>query len=394
MQHDIAILGPCRTAIGKFGGSLANVPAVKLGEIVIRESLKRAGVKPEQVDEVLFGNVIQAGLGQNPARQAARNAGLPDEVPASTLNNLCGSGLKTLNMAAAMINNGDAELMVVGGMENMSAAPYLLDKARFGYRMNAGTLKDAMISDGLTDAFYGYHMGMTAENVAEQFHVSREECDQFSYESQMKAKKAQEEGRFKEEIVPVHIKERKREYDFEEDEFPRHETTLEALAKLKPAFKKEGGVITAGNASGINDAAAAMVVMSVEKAKELGLKPMGILKCGVSVALDPAIMGMGPYFAIKKLMEKSGEKIENIELWELNEAFSSQSVAAVRDLGINKELVNVNGGAIALGHPIGCSGARILVTLLYEMEKRNLHKGVASLCVGGGMGVASLVERP
>ena len=394
MQHDIAILGPCRTAIGKFGGSLANVPAVKLGEIVIRESLKRAGVKPEQVDEVLFGNVIQAGLGQNPARQAARNAGLPDEVPASTLNNLCGSGLKTLNMAAAMINNGDAEIMVVGGMENMSAAPYLLDKARFGYRMNSGTLKDAMISDGLTDAFYGYHMGMTAENVAEQFHVSREECDQFSYESQMKAKKAQEEGRFKEEIVPVHIKERKREYDFEEDEFPRHETTLEALAKLKPACKKEGGVITAGNASGINDAAAAMVVMSVEKAKELGLKPMGILKCGVSVALDPAIMGMGPYFAIKKLMEKSGEKIENIELWELNEAFSSQSVAAVRDLGINKELVNVNGGAIALGHPIGCSGARILVTLLYEMEKRNLHKGVASLCVGGGMGVASLVERP
>ena len=394
MQHDIAILGPCRTAIGKFGGSLTNVPAVKLGEIVIRESLKRAGVKPEQVDEVLFGNVIQAGLGQNPARQAARNAGLPDEVPASTLNNLCGSGLKTLNMAAAMINNGDAEIMVVGGMENMSAAPYLLDKARFGYRMNAGTLKDAMISDGLTDAFYGYHMGMTAENVAEQFHVSREECDQFSYESQMKAKKAQEEGRFKEEIVPVHIKERKREYDFEEDEFPRHETTLEALAKLKPAFKKEGGVITAGNASGINDAAAAMVVMSVEKAKELGLKPMGILKCGVSVALDPAIMGMGPYFAIKKLMEKSGEKIENIELWELNEAFSSQSVAAVRDLGINKELVNVNGGAIALGHPIGCSGARILVTLLYEMEKRNLHTGVASLCVGGGMGVASLVERP
>ena len=394
MQHDIAILGPCRTAIGKFGGTLANVPAVKLGEIVIRESLKRAGVKPEQVDEVLFGNVIQAGLGQNPARQAARNAGLPDEVPASTLNNLCGSGLKTLNMAAAMINNGDAEIMVVGGMENMSCAPYLLDKARFGYRMNAGTLKDAMISDGLTDAFYGYHMGMTAENVAEQFHVSREECDQFSYESQMKAKKAQEEGRFKEEIVPVHIKERKREYDFEEDEFPRHETTLEALAKLKPAFKKEGGVITAGNASGINDAAAAMVVMSVEKAKELGLEPMGILKCGVSVALDPAIMGMGPYFAIKKLMEKSGEKIENIELWELNEAFSSQSVAAVRDLGINKELVNVNGGAIALGHPIGCSGARILVTLLYEMEKRNLHKGVASLCVGGGMGVASLVERP
>lgn len=392
-MKDIAILGACRTAVGKFGGSLANLPVAKLGEVVIREAIRRAGIKPEMVDEVLMGCVLQGGQGQNVARQAARNAGLPDEVPATTINNLCGSGLKSVNLAAAMIRNGDAEIMVVGGMENMSAAPYVLDKARFGYRMGDGALVDSMIRDGLTDAFYNYHMGMTAENVAERYHVTREEQDAFSLDSQMKAKAAQEAGRFKDEIVPVHIKERKKEYDFEVDEFPRHDTTAESLASLKPAFKRDGGTVTAGNASGINDGAAAMVVMSLDKARELNLKPMAILKDGVSVALDPAIMGMGPLFAVKRLMEKSGEKLENIDLFELNEAFAAQSVAAVRELGIDASKVNVNGGAIALGHPIGASGARILVTLLYEMEKRGSKLGVASLCVGGGMGVASLIER-
>lgn len=391
-MQEIAILGACRTAVGKYGGSLTNIPAVRLGEIVIRETLKRSGVRPDQVDEVLMGCVIQAGTGQNVARQAAMAAGLPDTVPAATLNNLCGSGLKTVNMAAAMIRNGDAEIMIVGGMENMSAAPYLIEKARFGYRMNDGVLVDSMIRDGLQCGMLHIHMGETAENVAERFHVSREEQDQFAYESQMRAKAAQESGRFKDEIVPVHIKERKREYDFAEDEFPRPDTTPEGLAKLKSPFR-EGGSVTAGNASGCNDGAVAMVIMTLAKARELGLKPMAVLRGGVSIALDPAIMGMGPYYALRKLSEKTGVALRDLDLIELNEAFASQAVATIRDLKLDPAKVNVNGGAIAIGHPIGASGARILVTLLYEMEKRGAKLGAATLCVGGGMGVASLVER-
>lgn len=390
-MQEIAILGACRTAVGKYGGALTNVPAVHLGEVVIRESLKRAGIRPEQVDEVLMGNVIQAGNGQNIARQAAMAAGLPDTVPASTLNNVCGSGLKTLNMAAAMIRNGDADIMVVGGIENMSAAPYLIEKARFGYRMNDGLLVDSMIRDGLECGMLHIHMGETAENVAERYKVSREEQDQFAYESQMKTKAAQESGRFEDEIVPVHIKERKREYDFDQDEFPRPDTTLEGLARLRPAFR-EGGTVTAGNASGLNDAAVAMVVMALDKALELGLKPMAILREGVSIALDPAIMGMGPYYALKRLSEKSGVALEEIDLIELNEAFASQAVATIRELKLDPEKINVNGGSISIGHPVGASGARILVTLLYEMKKRGAKLGAATLCVGGGMGVASLVE--
>lgn len=392
-MQPIAIVGACRTAIGKYGGTLANVPATKLGEIVIREAINRAGIKPEQVDEVLMGCVLQAGLGQNVARQAALAAGIPESVPATTLNNLCGSGLKCVNIGAAMINNGDAEVMVVGGMENMSAAPYLIPNARFGYRMNNGVLLDDMIKDGLECGINHYHMGITAENVAERWNVTREQQDEFSAESQRKAVEAAKSGRFKDEIVPVHIKEKKKEFDFDTDEYPREDTTAEKLSALKPAFKKDGGTVTAGNASGCNDGAAALVIMSLKKAEELGVKPMAIVREGVEIALDPSIMGMGPMYAIEKLWKKSGFTKEQIDLYEINEAFASQSVATVRELGLDPSIVNVNGGAIALGHPIGCSGARILVTLLYEMEKRNSHYGIATLCVGGGMGVASLIER-
>ncbi|NLC26267.1 MAG: acetyl-CoA C-acetyltransferase [Fastidiosipila sp.] len=389
---EVAIMSACRTAVGSFGGTLANISAVELGEIVIREAVKRAGIKPEQVDEVMMGCILAAGLGQNVARQASLRAGLPHETVSSTMNNVCGSGLKSLNVGAAMIRSGDAEIMVVGGTENMSAAPYLLEKARFGYRMNDGVLVDSMIKDGLLDAFGNYHMGITAENIADKFSITREEQDAFALESQLKTQAAQEQGRFQDEIVPVHIKERKREFDFDQDEYPRHGSTLEGLAKLRPAFKKDGSV-TAGNSSGINDGAAALVIMSLDKAKELGLKPMAILRKGVSCGIDPAIMGMGPYCAVTKLMEKSGFNLGDIDLFELNEAFASQSIASIRELGIDSEKVNVNGGAIALGHPIGASGARILVTLLHEMEKREARYGVASLCIGGGMGVASLIER-
>ncbi len=391
-MKEIAIISACRTPIGSYGGTLANVSAVELGAIVIREAVQRAQVEPELVDEVLMGGILTAGLGQNVARQAAIKAGLPESTVATTVNNVCGSGLKSVNLAVAMIRNGDAEIMVVGGTENMSASPYLLEKARFGYRMNDGVLVDSMIRDGLSDAFGQYHMGITAENVVEKYGITREEMDAFAYESQMKAKAAQEQGRFKEEIVPVHIKERKREFDFDQDEYPRHDSTLESLAKLRPAFKKDGSV-TAGNSSGINDGAAALLLMSLDKAKELGLKPMAILRSGVSVGLDPAIMGMGPYYAVTKLMEKSGLTVDDIDLFELNEAFAAQAIPSVRELGLDSEKVNVNGGAIALGHPVGASGARVLVTLVHEMAKRESKLGVASLCIGGGMGVATLVER-
>ncbi len=388
----VVIAGACRTAIGKFGGTLKDIPAADLGTIVIKEALRRSGVKPEQVDEVYMGDVIQAGNGQNPARQAAVNAGIPVEVPATTINVLCGSGLHCVNLAAKLIAMGDKDIIVAGGMENMDAAPYLLPKARFGYRMNSGVVEDAMIRDALTDAFGGYHMGITAENVAEQWGLTREQLDEFALSSQNKAEKAIESGRFKDEIVPVEIKTKKETIVFDTDEGNRPGTTLEALAKLKPAFKKDG-IVTAGNSSGINDGAAAMIVMSEEKAKELGVTPMATWIAGELAGVDPSIMGVGPIYATRKVMDKAGYKIEDFDLYEANEAFAAQSLAVAHDLGFDPEKLNVNGGGIALGHPVGCSGARILVTLLYEMQKRDAHKGLATLCVGGGMGCAAIVER-
>lgn len=397
-KRKVVIAGASRTAIGKFGGTLKDIPATKLGEIVIREAMKRAGIEPSAVDEVLMGNVIQAGNGQNPARQAAVNAGIPVEVPATTINVLCGSGLDCVNMAAKLIENGDADVVVAGGMENMDAAPYLLYNARFGYRMNAGKLDDAMIRDALTDAFGGYHMGITAENIAERWHLTREQLDEFAFNSQQKAKAAIAAGKFKDEIVPVEVPlKHGKTLTFDTDEGPR-DTTMEALAKLRPAFK-EGGVVTAGNASGINDAAAAMIVLSEDKAKELGVTPMATWIGGELAGVDPAIMGIGPVYATRKTLKKLKEQgkadltIDDFDLYEANEAFAAQSVAVAHDLGFNPDKLNVNGGAIALGHPVGCSGARILVTLLYEMQKRDAHRGLATLCVGGGMGCACVVER-
>ncbi len=391
-MRNVVIASACRTAIGKFGGTLKDTPAAELGTIVIKEAMNRAGIKPEMVDEVYMGNVIQAGTGQNPARQAAVNAGIPVEVPAITINVLCGSGLHCVNLAAKLIAMGDKEIIVAGGMENMDMAPYLLSKARFGYRMNAGTLEDAMIRDALTDAFGGYHMGITAENVAEQWKLTREELDAFALESQNKAEKAITEGRFKDEIVPVTIKTRKGDIVFDTDEGNRPGTTIEALAKLKPAFKKDG-VVTAGNASGINDGAAALVIMSEEKAKELGITPLAYWVAGELAGVDPSIMGVGPIYATRKTMDKVGYTIEDFDLIEANEAFAAQSVAVEKDLKWDHSKLNVNGGGIALGHPVGCTGARILVSLLYEMQKRDAKKGLATLCVGGGMGCAAIVER-
>ena len=386
MSKKIVLAGACRTAIGKMGGALSSVPAVDLGAIVIKEALNRAGVKPEQVDHVYMGNVIQAGLGQNPARQASLKAGLPIETPAVTVNVVCGSGLNCVNMAAQMIEAGDADIVVAGGMESMSRAPYALPNARFGYRMNApkGSLIDCMINDALWDAFNDYHMMITAENVAEQWHLTREELDEFSAVSQQKAVAAQE----------VEIKGRKGAVTVvDTDEGPRPGTTAESLGKLKCCSGKEGGVVTAGNASGINDGAAAIVVMSEEKAKELGVKPMATWVAGCLAGVDPSIMGVGPVAATKKVMAKTGLKIEDFDLYEANEAFAAQSVAVGKDLNFDLSKLNVNGGAIALGHPVGASGARILVTLLHAMQQNNAHRGLATLCIGGGMGCATVVER-
>ena len=391
-MRKVVIASACRTAIGKFGGTLKDVPATELGTIVIKEAMNRAGIKPEMVEEVYMGNVIQAGNGQNPARQSAVNAGIPVEVPATTINVLCGSGLHCVNLAAKLIALGDRDIVVAGGMENMDQAPYLLTKARFGYRMNAGTMEDALIRDGLNDAFHNYHMGITAENIAEQWHLTREELDAFSVESQAKAEKAINEGRFKDEIVPVTIKTRKGDIVFDTDEGNRPGTTMETLAKLKPAFKKDG-VVTAGNASGINDGAAALVIMSEEKANELVIKPLAYWVYGDLAGVDPAIMGIGPVAATKKVLAKTGWSIDDFDLIEANEAFAAQSVAVEKELKWDHSKLNVNGGGIALGHPVGCSGARILVTLLYEMQKRDVRKGLATLCVGGGMGCAAIVER-
>ena len=391
MAKEIVMAGACRTALGKFGGSLTNTPAVELGAIVIKEAIRRAGIKPEDVDEVLMGNVLQAGLGQSPARQAAVKAGIPVEVPALTINNVCGSGLKVVNMAAAMIEAGEADVMVVGGMENMSAAPYAMPQARFGYRMNDGKLVDVMIKDGLWDAFNDYHMGITAENVAEKYGITREMQDEFSAWSQQKCEAAQKAGKFDEEIVPVPVKVKKEVVEFKVDEFPRQGVTAEGLAKLKPAFKKDG-TVTAANASGINDGAAALVIMTAEKAKELGVKPMAKFVAGASAGVDPSIMGVGPVYATRKVLKKAGMDLDQIDLIEANEAFAAQSVAVANELGLDKSKVNVNGGAIALGHPIGASGCRILVTLLYELKHSGKKTGLATLCIGGGMGVATIVE--
>ncbi|WP_368489545.1 acetyl-CoA C-acetyltransferase [Clostridium sp. BJN0013] len=391
-MKDVVIVSAVRTAIGSFGGTLKDVSAVDLGAIVIKEAVKRANIKPEQVDEVIFGNVIQAGLGQSPARQAAVKAGIPVEVPAFTLNKVCGSGLRTVSLAAQIIKTGDDDVVVVGGTENMSAAPYLLPKARWGYRMGEGKIVDSMIKDGLWEAFNNYHMGITAENIAEKWNITREMQDEFAASSQKKAEAAIKSGKFKDEIVPVTVKQKKKEVVFDTDEFPRFGTTVETLAKLKPAFKKDG-TVTAGNASGINDAAAALVVMSADKAKELGIKPLAKIVSYGSKGLDPKIMGYGPFYATKLALEKANMSIADLDLIEANEAFAAQSLAVAKDLEFDMSKVNVNGGALALGHPVGCSGARILVTLLYEMQRRDAKKGLATLCIGGGMGTALIVER-
>ena len=393
MTKKVVLAGACRTAIGKMGGALSNTPAAELGSIVIKEALNRAGVKPEQVDEVLMGCVIQAAQGQNVARQASIKAGLPIEVPAVTLNVVCGSGLNCVNQAAAMIMAGQADIVVAGGMENMSMAPYAMTKARFGYRMNNATIVDTMVNDALTDAFNHYHMMITAENICDRWHLTREELDEFSANSQQKAEKAMAEHKFDDEIVPVPVKVKKEIVEFKVDEGPRPGTTAESLAKLRCCSGKEGGMVTAGNASGINDGAAAIVVMSEEKAKELGVTPMATWVQGALAGVEPEIMGIGPVDATRKVMERTGLTVNDMDLIEANEAFAAQSVAVAKELGFDMSKVNVNGGAVALGHPVGASGCRILVTLLHEMQKRDAKKGLATLCIGGGMGCATIVER-
>ncbi len=390
--QDAVIVSAVRTAIGTYGGGLAEVSAVKLGEICIRAALQRADLKPQQVDEVIMGNVLQAGLGQNPARQASIDADLPVGVPAMTINKVCGSGLKAVILAAQAIMLGDAEIIVAGGMESMSKAPYLLEKARFGYRMNDGTLVDSMIRDGLWDAFNNCHMGITAENICTESHLTREELDAFALESQQRAVHAIETGVFRDEIVPVEIPGRKDVTVFDQDQQPRADTTAEGLAKLRPAFKKDG-MVTAGNSSGLNDGGAAVVVMSRRKAEELGLKPMATIRSYASAGVDPRIMGMGPVPSSRRALEKAGLSVADMDVVEANEAFAAQSVAVGKELGFDRSKLNVHGGAIALGHPIGASGTRVLVTLLYEMQRRNAHYGLTTLCIGGGQGVAMIVER-
>ncbi|WP_238885782.1 acetyl-CoA C-acetyltransferase [Clostridium sp. YIM B02551] len=392
-MKEVVIVSAVRTALGSFGGSLKDVSAADLGATVVKEALNRAGLKGEQVDEVILGNVIQAGLGQNVARQVVVKAGLPVEVPATTINIVCGSGLKSVALAAQMIKAGDADVVIAGGMESMSQAPYLLKTSRWGQRMGDGKMVDSMINDALWDAFNNYHMGVTAENIAKEWNLTREELDAFSAASQQKAEAAIKAGRFKDEIVPVVIPQRKGEPKvFDTDEFPRFGSTAESLGKLKPAFIKDG-VVTAGNASGINDGAAAIIVMSADKAKELGIKPLAKILSYGTKGLDPSIMGYGPFHATKKALEGTGLTVTDLDLIESNEAFAAQSVAVAKDLNFDMEKVNVNGGAIALGHPVGASGARILVTLLHEMQKRDAKKGLATLCIGGGMGTALIVER-
>jgi len=391
-MEDILIVGAGRTAIGKFGGTLAKTPASDLGAHVIRKVLERAGVAPEQVSEVIMGQVLTAGTGQNPARQAAIRAGLPDMVPAMTINKVCGSGLKAAMLGAQSIANGDADLVVAGGQESMSTSPHALMGSRDGYRMGDAKMIDTMIVDGLWDVYNQYHMGVTAENVAKEYAVTRDEQDEFAVASQQKTEAAQKAGKFKDEIIPFEIATRKGSVSFVDDEYPRHGATLEAMKGLRPAFDKNG-TVTAGNASGINDGAAVVILASARKAKELGLKPIARIKAFASAGVDPKYMGMGPVPASKRCLSRAGWTPQDLELMEINEAFAAQAIAVNRQMGWDTSKVNVNGGAIALGHPIGASGCRILVTLLHEMDKRGVKKGLASLCIGGGMGVALAVER-
>ena len=392
-MRDAVIVSAVRTAVGSFGGTLKDVSAADLGAIVIQEAVQRAGIQLADVDEVYMGNVVQAGQGQNVARQAAVKAGIPVEKPAVTLNMVCGSGLRAVSLAAQLIRLGDADVIVAGGTENMSMAPYALPKARWGQRMGNAAMIDTMINDALTDAFSGVHMGITAENIAEQWNITREEQDAFAAASQQKAEAAIKAGKFVNEIVAVEIPQRKGDpIVFDTDEYPRFGATAEGMAKLKPAFKKDG-TVTAGNASGINDGAAALVIMSEEKAKEMGLKPLAKILSYGSKGLDPAIMGYGPFYATKAALEKANLSVNDLDLIEANEAFASQSIAVAKDLQFDMSKVNVNGGAIAIGHPVGASGARILVTLLHEMKRQDAKKGLATLCIGGGMGTAIIVGR-
>lgn len=392
-MREIVIASAVRTAVGNFNGSLAPYGAVELGGMVISEAVSRAAINPENVNEVIMGNVLQAGLGQNPARQSAIKAGLAFEIPSYTINKVCGSGLKAVNLAAQSIMVGDADVMVAGGMESMTNAPYTLDsRARWGHRMGNGKLTDIMIQDGLWCAMNDYHMGITAENVAEKYGISREMQDIAAYESQEKANKAIQSGAFKNEIMPVTIKTKKGDIVFDTDEFPRAGTTLEKLTALKPAFKKDG-TVTAGNASGINDGAAALVIMSADKALELGVKPIARIVAYGSGGVDPKIMGMGPDPASRQALKRAGLSVEDLDLIEANEAFAAQFVAVGKELGLPKDRVNVHGGAIALGHPIGASGARILVTLIHALQQRQGKYGLATLCIGGGQGVATIIER-
>lgn len=391
MSRDVVITAAVRTAIGKFGGALSGVRVSDLGAIVIKEALARSGAKPEDADEVIMGCVLQAAQGMNVARQATLKAGLPVKVPAMTVNNVCGSGLKSVTMAASMIESGAAEVIVAGGMETMSGAAYALAKARFGYRMNNAAIIDTMVNDALWDAFYDCHMGITAENVAERYGITRRSQDEFSLLSQQKSGRAWKEKRFGSEIVPVPVRSKEGEGLFEVDEFPRKGVTIESLSALKPAFKADG-TVTAGNATGINDGAAAVVLMSSDKAKELGAKPLARLVAGASAGVPPEVMGIGPVHSSRKALEMAGLKIEDLDLIEVNEAFAAQALAVCGELGFDPDKVNVNGGAIALGHPVGASGVRILVTLVHELNRRGLRRGLATLCVGGGMGVSAIVE--
>lgn len=393
MEKEIVIVSAVRTAIGSFGGKLSPFSAVDLGVIAAKEAILRAGISASDVDETIIGNVLSAGLGQNPARQISVKAGIPVTSAATTINILCGSGLRTVSMAAQMIMCGNSEVVLAGGTESMTNAPYLLPQARNGYRMGHGQMLDSMIQDGLMDAFNDYHMGITAENIAEQWQISRDNQDMFALNSQLKCETAQRNGKFNDEIVPVSIPQRKGDpIIFDTDEFPKQGLTIEQLAKLKPAFKKDG-TVTAGNASGINDGAAMLILMSKDKADALGLKALVKIKSFATIGLDPAIMGYGPVEASRKALKNAGLQISDIDIIEANEAFAAQSLAVVRDLGLNPETVNVNGGAIALGHPIGASGARILTTLIYEMKKRQSTYGLATLCIGGGQGTALIIEN-
>ena len=391
-MEDVVIVAAGRTAIGKFGGTLAKIPATELGATVIKELLARTGIDPAAVSEVIMGQVLTAGAGQNPARQAVIKAGLPNTVPASTLNVVCGSGLRATHLAAQAIKSGDATIVIAGGQENMSASPHVLNGSRDGFRMGDAKLTDTMIVDGLWDAYNHYHMGVTAENVANKYEITRAEQDEFALQSQLKAEAAIKDGKFKDEIIPVEIVSKKGTVVFDTDEYPKHGATLEGLAGLRPAFNKEGSV-TAGNASGLNDGAAAVIMMSASKARELGLTPLARIKAYAMSGLDPAIMGMGPVPAARLCLEKAGWSHDDLDLMEINEAFAAQAVTVNKQMGWDTSKINVNGGAIALGHPIGASGARVLVTLLHEMVRRDAKKGLASLCIGGGMGVALAVER-